>query len=142
MRKRFYIIIWLVVFVLFLSGIIPAQCKLKHPAPFQKAKELALTCPKNQHGDHVWIAQLNDNGDSLEYRIMYRTYKDQKGDHDIVVLIKTQGGAYIAIGHCSVCDDYKATSNKTGGQFIVMDKKIVIPAAFEFFNELVQHKLI
>jgi hypothetical protein len=133
---------WLAVFLFFLSGILTAQCKLNHPAPFQKAKELALTCPKNQYGDHVWIAQLNDNGNSIEYRIMYGIHKDKEGNHDIVVLIKSQGSAWIGIGHCSTCDDYKAASNKTDGYFVLIDQKIALQAAFVFFNELVQHKLI
>lgn len=142
MRKRSYILMWLAVLAIFLSAILTVHCKTNHPAPFQKAKELAMQSPKNEYGDRVWIAQLNDNGDSIEYRIMYGIYKDQKGDHDIVVLIKVQGSTWIAIGHCSVDDDYKAASNKTGGQFIIIDQKIAIQAAFEFFNELVQHKLI
>jgi len=140
MRKGFYWLMWLVVLVFFLSGVLIAQPR--HPAPFQKAKEMALKCPKNENGDHVLSLPFKEQGVDTEIVIIYGTFREELKNHDVVLLIKRQGPNWIALGHCGICDDYRAAGPGTGGLFIEIEKDIAIQAAFDLFRELVKYKLI
>lgn len=107
------------------------------PAPFRKAKEVAIKGGKNANGDFEWKANIQDNGQSIEYSILYGNH--QPG-HEVVLLIKKIGESFLAIGHCSGCNNFKVISHRN--HWIEIERKIAIEEGFKFFREIVEQKLI
>ncbi len=117
---------------------IPLSYAEQFPAPFQRAKELALKMPINQNGDRIWMASVNDDGQFIEYGIIYGYHK--RG-HETILLVKKVGIGGKIIGYCNMCKIYRLWESPFPF-FIDVDEKTGQETAFQFFRELVYHNLI
>ena len=111
----------------------------KFPAPFQKAKEIAMKVNPNQDGDYVWIAKINQNGEEIQYKIILGRHQES---HEHVILGKFKGGIIFAVAYCKDCDIFHALQYPPMSDWIKIDRNQTIEMAFAFFRELVANGLI
>jgi len=115
----------------------------EHPAPFESAKRIALQVSPNQNGDYVWSAECVENGTQIIYQIILNRVQSTDGrNHDIVIIAKIYVGiGYLAIGNCSICNDFKYMTHQMSS-FEDADREKVLEAAWEIFRQLVEKKFI
>ena len=104
------------------------------PAPFERAKAMALTAPKNEDGNHILTLTFNENGDQIIFVLGY------------IPATETIGvGSSIDMMVFEYCErDGRLTIWTPMGRFSVQekDREKFFAEAFKIFRSLVYRNLI
>jgi len=104
------------------------------PAPFAKAKEMALRIGPDSQGRHILVFDIKSNGESKVYIIGYLP----KYGHIGIGILKP---FYFVLEFNENNGRFSVVSSDTSIRIFPEDKK-VIEEAFKVFRELVAKKLI
>ncbi len=126
--KKCLIIVSVLIFILVLSVYSFAS---DIPAPFGKAKQMALKCSPDQDGRHLLFIEDKTTG-----RIFMVGYLSGTG---YIGIGYVQGGDVVAVEFCEKTDTF---TFYYGGTRQVIDQTKAIGMAFSVFRELVTKKLI
>lgn len=142
--KKHLITLLVVIFVILFGITIVWTANIQHPAPFQKAKEIALQVPIDANGEYLWQATISRNGQRMTYQIAHANLMTMDGQrHDIVVIIRSIGNHVVAIATCAICNDFKYIDTARGVMYFTpIDREKAIEAAFRVFRELVENNFI
>lgn len=106
------------------------------PPPFSKALELAKSIPVDENGNHVWEKTIAIDGEDIIYLIGYRE------SNDLLVMVKIIGphGRAVGVYQGIFFAEVYAYGYLLGR--VVLEEKDACELGFQFFRELVEHKLI
>ena len=121
-----------IILILVLAAVTFGAC----PAPFEKAKQIALRGTPNEKGLYIVTYNVNKNGEEVIYLIGYSP------QYKIVAIGKSAEGAVIYEYDEDSCECTVYVINVMFRMRVPIDREEAIKQAFLIFREMVTEKLL